>query len=342
MGISQTRIKNISTLYFQNYTQTKYKPVPHLPPQKITVPSYSYYPMNSPTLQTGFKLTKDDIEILTHVYQCRLATIDHLHLLTNRSHKALYRRLAKLTLNQYLYRRRTNINEKYIYTINRATVPVLVEHGIANDYESVDLHMRRLRELKQLFLRHALMLTDIHATLRRATTDHHITLTDWKEGEQLHDSVIARDKRTKKKQKFPVRPDSLFILQDTTRPAEKNTFGFFLEADRSTTTNARFQNKIIAYQKYFEEQRHKKYGITSARVITITLTKARAENLAKSALEVLLKKSVGKFYYFTSVENLSIENPHTIFNNIFISPKDFQKGIRYQLIETDPNPTHPQ
>jgi len=295
--------------------------------------------MNSSPPQLGFKLTPDDIEILTHVYQCRLVTIDHLHLLTNRSHKALYRRLAKLTQNQYLYRRRTNINEKYIYTINQATVPVLVERGIAEDYQSVDLHMRRLRELKYLFLRHALMLTDIHATLRRATTDHHITLVSWKEGQQLHDSVTAWDERIKKKQKFPVRPDALFTLRDTTRPDKKNTVGFFLEADRSTTTNARFQNKIIAYQKYFEEKRHEKYGITSARVVTITLTKARAENLAKSALEVLPKKSLAKFYYFTSVENLSIENPRTIFTNIFITPKDFQKGIRYQLIsplaETD-------
>jgi len=275
--------------------------------------------MNLPPTQLGFKLTPDDIEILTYVYQCRLATIDHLQLLANRSHKVLYRR-------------RTNINEKYIYTINHATVPVLVEHGIAEDYQSVDLHMRRLRELKQLFLRHALMLTDIHATLRRATTNHHITLVSWKEGQQLFDSIIARDERIKKKQKFPVRPDALFTLKDTARPTEKNTFGFFLEADRSTTTNARFQNKIIAYQKYFEEKRHEKYGFKSARVITITLTKARAENLANSALEVLPQKNLGKFYYFTSVENLSTENPHTIFNNIFITPKDFQKGIRYKLI----------
>ena len=277
-------------------------------------------------VKKGFKLTSGDVEILTCVYQCRLVRIDHLEKLTGRSTRPLNTRLMKLTENGYLYRRKGELHEKYVYTLNRKAVPILSESGVA-PAESIDLHVRRLRDLKELFLRHALMLTDIHIALILASRESSIQLVDWREGKELYDSITILEDGERKK--LPVRPDSIFVLEDTRRPAGKNQLCFFLEADRSTTTNKRFQRKIKGYRAYFEQGVHtKKYGITAARVLTVTLTEARAFNLCKTSGDVLLA-NISKFYYFGVVSSIT---PECIFDAILITPHDFEKGKRYSLI----------
>src|ERR1700687_1976436 len=51
---------------------------------------------------TSFQFTKQDAEIVHYVYQLRLATLDHLAALTNRSYKALERRVPKLREGRHL------------------------------------------------------------------------------------------------------------------------------------------------------------------------------------------------------------------------------------------------
>ena len=284
--------------------------------------------MATKTTKKGFRLTQGDIEILNFIYSFRLVTIEHLILLTERSRRTLNRRLVKLAENKFVYRRRSFPFEKFIYTINRAAAPILVEQGIASK-EVLDLRVR-LHELSDLFLKHALMMTDIHVSLELAGRSSPIRLNSWREGKDLYDKVLVREDGEQKR--IAVRPDAFFTLLDTRRPEGQNKSHFFLEADRSTTTHKRFQRKIRGYSLYFQQGlQTKRYAIRNARVLTITLTKERALGLCEAASEVLdLRDS--KFYYFAPVEHFSLSDPKEVFGEIFLSPKDYQGDKRYQLV----------
>src|ERR1035438_7119353 len=108
---------------------------------------------------TGFQLVPGDLALLQHVHELRLATIEHLAALSGRSYKRTQERLAKLEERGYLtcIARRPH---KHVYAIGRAGVPLLIEHG----YAPRELAEKRLRqnELKELGIRHAVFIADIH------------------------------------------------------------------------------------------------------------------------------------------------------------------------------------
>jgi len=252
----------------------------------------------------GFQLTTDDVLILHQVHALRIAHIDHLAALTSRSRKALARRLFKLTEHRFLaciVRR----PEKHLYAIGVAGIPVLIEHGCARQ----DLAAKRLRhgELKDIFLRHFLFVVDIHVRLVCLAEHGPIKLVDWREGPALWDDVRLEDPHGRGVT-TPVRPDAAFTLRDTRRPEGKNTFHFFLEADRSTMSHARMAQKISGYLNYFQKglYREKYPGMKSFGVATVTETRQRAESL-HADLAAIIPSSSRRAYPFMAFENLSIE-----------------------------------
>jgi len=262
-------------------------------------------------MTSGFQLTGGDIQILKLLFEYRILRIDHLIALTERHHKAIHRRLFKLIEQRYVSRIKLP-GQKHLYTIGKEAVPVLVQHGIdARPYS---------HELKELFLKHFLMIVDIHTALALATRGSPIKLAAWKQGDELHDSVTIRSHG--EEQRIPVWPDAFFTLEDTRRPPGKNRVHFFLEADRSTTAHERFQKKLTGYLHYHDQKLHtKKYGINTFRVVTLTLTKERASNLCQLA-ETVIPAPARKYYLFTSLTNFSLTTPSAILERIFISPRD--------------------
>ena len=194
-----------------------------------------------------YKITKKDIEIIKLIYQFRLVTVYHLVKLTGRIRQKLNTSLAKLSKHGYLYRRCFDF-KPYLYTINKKALPILIEHGI--DPRELPTNIRIRSKPTELFLKHTLMVVDIHIALARATKRHHIKLTNWQEhGKKLYDSVTFREDG--EENKLPVRPDAFFTLEETTNQTKQNQTHIFLEADRSTTNNKKFQNKLKAYQHYY-------------------------------------------------------------------------------------------
>jgi len=247
-------------------------------------------------IQSGFQLTPGDVQILTFLYEYRFLHIDHLMALTQRRHQMIHRRLLKL-IDRHFIARITPPSHKHIYTLGRAGSPLLVEHGLASK-EIIDARLRH-HELKELFLKHTLMVVDTHVALAQATRDNHIKLVAWKQGVELFDRVTIR--KPEKTERLPLRPDGFFTLEDTTREVGKNRLHFMLEADRSTTTHERFHQKVKAYWHYFNQGLHtKKYGIKSFRVLTVTLTKERASNLRQSA-EHIVPQVARKYFLFTAI-----------------------------------------
>ena len=277
----------------------------------------------------GFQLTTDDVIILAFLFRLRLATIDHLIALTGRSFRVVHRRLEKLRKEKYVLCKRRPF-QKYVFSIGRKSTEVLAQAGI----DSIEAlrWARKNREFSDLFLEHALMISDIHTALQLATSGSPFEIALWRnEDTNLRDSVWVRE-ADRTETKLPIRPDAHFCLRDTRRPEGENSFNFFLEADRSTTTNKRFQRKIRGYSAYFEQGLHtKKFGIRSVRVLTVTLNEQRAKILSKASRDVL-RKGVGNFYFFTPVSHFAFDNSDHIFEPIFISAEDFDSGKRYGFI----------
>ena len=203
-----------------------------------------------------------------------------------------------------------------------------MEEGIAEPA----LLSERLRshELKELFLKHEMMLVDLHVILTLATHESTFRLMTWREGRELSDYVSIVNHSGI--QKLPIRPDAFFTLEDSRRPEGSNRAHFFLEADRSTATQTRFKEKISAYWHYLEQGLHvPKFGIKNFRVLTVTLTDQRAKNLCELAGS-LLPERARKYYLFTALKNFSLENPAPIFGEIYFSPRETASPTRYPLI----------
>jgi hypothetical protein len=281
----------------------------------------------------SFQFADGDLDLLRWCYELRFATIDHFTALSKRHRPALVRRIVRLLERGYLTRF-VFTGQKHIYAIGKAAIPILVEQGIA----PAEMLTARLRttELKELFIKHAQMIADVHTTLMLASQSSAIKLTAWKEGQELFDFVTVQEKGSRRR--LPVRPDGFFILQDTERPPDKNTLPFFLEADRSTTTHARFMEKVTAYWEYLNQGLYtKKYNRKFFRVVTITLTDERAANLAADA-RAILPAPAQKFFLFSSCKQFSFELPEAILGDIFITPRELD-GHRAPLV---PPPSAPQ
>ena len=216
----------------------------------------------------GFQFIDSDLELVKHTYTLRLATIDHLASLANRSYKQTQKRLVKLEERRYLTCL-TRRPQKHVYTIGREAIPLLIEQG----YAPRELAAMRLRqhELKEFGLRHAIFIADIHVKLLQLTKDWSLSVAKWVEGSSLWDSVT-----TSTNEVIPIRPDALFTIEGNQRKAH-----FFLEADRGTMAHSRMREKISGYAAYFQQQCHvKKYeGMKVFRVATITETRGRAKGL---------------------------------------------------------------
>src|ERR1700678_626684 len=263
----------------------------------------------------GFQLTDNDRDLIRVVYEHRFLHIEHLSALVNRSYKKVHGRLFKLVENRFLARIEFRF-QKHIYVIGRVGIDVLVEQGIASR-ELIEFRLRH-QELKELFLRHQLLLVDLRCILELACRGTTVKLDTWREGKSLWDSVVTW--RDRERLELPVCPDVFFTLKDGSRPEGRNRLHFFLEADRSTSTHKRFQQKLIAYQQYLEDGHHtKKYGIKTFRVVTFTVTEQRAHALSAAARDVLPENAF-KYFLFASVQGLSITDPKRILSDIFVTP----------------------
>ncbi len=264
------------------------------------------------------KLQDSDRELLRYCHELRFATIDHLVALTGRLRQSLNVRILQLAAEKYLYRITfPNPNQKHIYTIGTAGFQYLAHQGII-PIEDVPERFRA-NELKPLFLNHTLFVSDIHTTLLLASRTSHLQLADWQEGKGIYDDVTFYEDG--RKVRLPVCPDGFFTLRNTRRPELSNRLSFALEADRSTTTRRTFDDKLRAYCNYLEQKKQeKKFNVRWFRMLTVTLTKARADSLAELACDTI-SEQLQKFFLFTSYENFSPESPSRIHDAICRTPK---------------------
>ncbi|MEQ1603957.1 MAG: replication-relaxation family protein [Pyrinomonadaceae bacterium] len=264
-------------------------------------------------------LRDSDLEILRCCHELRFCTIDHLTALTGRHRQALHLRIKQLIAEKYIYRIKfPNPNQKHIYSIGSQGFKQLAFNG-AIPLANVPARLRT-NELKPLFLNHTLLITDIHTTLILASRDSGNRLTDWREGKELYDSVTFYD--AGRKIRLPVCPDAFFSIEKSGDP--KTSLSFALEADRGTTTRRTFDDKITGYWRFLEQNRQiKSYGVKWFRVVTITLTQARADSLADLASQSIPDR-LRKYFLFASYQHFSLESGR---NDLLVDLRRFPRRV---------------
>ena len=284
----------------------------------------------------NFQLVRGDVDLISHVYRHRLTQIHHLSHLTDRPVSSLYSRLRWLSRGRppYLYKIQFPFQKAHYLTGGRA-LDLLVEEGIAPR----EILAKRLRhhELTELFLKHLTMLTDIHVQLELATrqASSPLKLTAWEQGQYLVERLPAG--KGADRAHLPFTPDAYFLLEAKIPTPESHPWLYFVEADRSTTSHKRFSGKFEAYSAYYRLGRHReRHNIPSFRVLTFTLTPARAQNLSRLAYDTL-EPDVRRLFYFGALPSFTPEDPGSILRAPFWAPRAHPKPGSF--LPTLPHPT---
>jgi Replication-relaxation len=229
----------------------------------------------------AFRLTDRDREGLRIIYENRWITADMLQdllppvELTDRQKEALSKLIAAKKANamgppqrtkrevrrrlQYLYhngfvqRHKVSDNEPIAYALgNLGAEELMLYFGI--DRQEIEWTTKN-RECGERYIRHALMVTSFRHALEVALRDRpELKLTVWEPGGafqasvQYHDTVRTRDGTSTKVVDGTVKPDSLFEVKEA---GKAPPIHYFLEADRSTMTNARYLAKLKSYYAFW-------------------------------------------------------------------------------------------
>ena len=88
-------------------------------------------------------------------------------------------------------------------------------------------------------------------------------------------------------------------------------------------TNARFFRKMRAYWNYWKQSGHTlKYDINSFRVLTLTKSIQRAENLREVTKLADDRQEGTLMFWFTSEKNYRLEEPGSVLRSIWQTPVD--------------------
>jgi len=281
----------------------------------------------------GLKMQPRDIQIIKLVYDHRFLDSDQIRALTNGSGQVVSRRLQKLFHNGYLDRP----SQQFSYTAGGKTII----YGLGNkgsDILSSEFGidrgkinwMTKNHEAKMRHLNHTMMISNFRVCLALGLKEtQKATLIFWKQNEtgELRDHVVIKGENKTEHTRLPINPDSFFAIQDLNGKKSH----FFLEADQSTMTNARFFRKMRAYWNYWKQGGHTlKYDIKSFRVITLTKSIQRADNLRRAAKLADDKQKGTLMFWFTSEREYTLEEPGSVLRSIWQTPAD---DSRHSILE---------
>lgn len=274
----------------------------------------------------GIVITDGDLAMFKFIHDYRLLRIEQVASLTGRTYTRVHRRL-KGCFDAGILRRIEIPQTKDIYYLGRPGLALLLSHGLISEADAE--RRSREHELRPATLDHEMMIADIHVALEIATRPGPIKLVAWREGEGIRDSFEVGGSPVRK---MVIQPDAFFQLKDTRLPEGKNRRTFFLEADRSTMPtlprlgSQRFRDKIERYRYFIDCGRpFEIHGIRSIRVLTLTLTRERRDNLTADTDAFLVANSLmrlRKFFLFGSVKDVARTEPATILEAVFRRPGD--------------------
>ena len=274
-------------------------------------------------------LQSRDIEIVRQVYENRLLRSDQIAALAQKDGVKLKTNQVILDRLRVLYdkglldriaedpgrRKNKEGSERIVYGLASGGADLLAEEfGI--DRGKIQWSKKN-REVKRKYIKHALMISQFRTALTLALrTREDVRLLYWRQGKEIRDKVeVLIDKE--KKIRYPVWPDGFFCLQ-----VPRGNLNFFFEADQSTMAGARVVKKMKGYWEYWRQKKHtKKYGTKYFRVLTITISEARKDNLRKETKKADPKGKGSPMFMFACEKSYSLKEPQNILEAIWQTPE---------------------
>jgi len=257
---------------------------------------------------SSIQLTSRDVEILHHVWNHRFLTSRQIFSLVGGSSQQLLRRLNLLFHHGYLDRPRAQI-DCYHRGGSQALVYGLGNHGANELEERFSIPRRKVdwtaknREATRLFLQHTLLIADVMIAIelscrksgRVRLIDQDEILTMLPQATQNSTEPFRWKVNLSEKGKsvpLGVVPDKTFALQSVEHP--QDIAYYFLEADRATMPVSRknlnqtsVRRKLLAYSATWQQNIHKtRFGLNRFRVLTVTSSAKRVENLSAVCREL--------------------------------------------------------
>ena len=207
-------------------------------------------------------------------------------------------RLKKLWENEYLDRHYLRPlafhgSSQAIYSLGKSGVDIVAE-TLDVDRAEVRKNRHKTREIKPFFIEHVLAVNDFRINFETAARNHpKVQFGRWINEMDIQDDYEIRVQGRLVKRR--IKPDGYGRYSHGGR-----LYSFFLELDRATETNGRFEKKARNYLDYSQSgQYHETFGVKFFKVLTVTTTLKRLENL-KSATSGL----ADGLFWFTRLDKI--------------------------------------
>ncbi|MCD6226019.1 replication-relaxation family protein [bacterium] len=275
---------------------------------------HKYQKFKRARIPPRFRLTKKDREILEELASYRVLDTKQISLLhPEMAERTIRRRLLYLFQNGFIDRPIHQFSHQYrefshiIYALGREGAKL-----VFSDRRVRINWTEKNRQIKTTFLRHNLMVSNFRVALTLALRKTAKSkLLNWEE-EEIKQVLFHEGER------LFLNPDAFFTIED-----RGEYLHYFLEADCSTMRHKRFLAKMRAYWQWWKEGGHKeKFNITKFRVLTITLTPARKENLRRLTKQADDRQQGSEMFLFACETDYNLEKPKSILKPIWQSPRD--------------------
>lgn len=276
------------------------------------------------TAISPIRLQPRDIRIIKLVYDYRSLNSGQIRALVGGSERGILRRLQKLFHHGFLDRPPHQAayllgeDHRMVYALGNKGADVLAEY-LSVERDEINWTKKNLK-IKAGFIEHTLMVSNFRAAITLALKNQtNADLLLWRPEfyRGMRDYVMIRDIRGRRVRAAVV-PDGFFCIRLNNQKKY-----FFLEADRSTVPSNRFLQKMRAYWEYWKQGRHiQKLGIRAFRVLTVTKTEKRKENLRALTQRADTKRVGSRIFWFCCQENFSLSKPEAILGPIWQTPAD--------------------
>ncbi len=264
-----------------------------------------------------------DLRILRALAEHRFLTSEQLFALDGGGRRNLQRRLQYLFHLGFVDRPSQQLSfdrpqSHIVYALGDKGADLLCER-LAWPRGKVDWTTKN-RQASASYIWHGLMISQFWTVLSLALRGNPASLVNWQQGAELRDHVQVEGRR------LAIVPDAFFTIEEG-----DDLLHFFLEADRSTMSLKRFWGKMRAYWEWWKQDRHRdKFDISRFRVLTITLSDARKDNLRDVARRADDLRRGSAMFLFACEKSYNLQEPESILCPIWHSPRD---GKSHHLLE---------
>ena len=247
-------------------------------PQKETSRRASRF--ERPEKPSTLILQPRDREILAAVYGHRFLSSSQIRDMffgcTTRSNT----RMKKLWENQYLDRHYLRPlafhgSSQAIYSLGQRGVDIVTE-SLGIDRAEVKRNRDKDCQINPFFIEHILSINDFRISFQEAVERHtELQFERWINERDIQDEY--RLHRNGRVIRHRIRPDGYGRYW-----YKEKLYSFFLELDRSTETDGKFEGKVRSYVDYSRSGRYyQTFGVRFFRVLAVTTTARRLSNLKR-------------------------------------------------------------